>query len=69
MVSPWYNLKSQSTILYIFRRNAAETKISTLERSIKTMTVEIEELRAIKIQLEGNVSVIEQTLYTPPLTQ
>jgi len=36
-------------------RNAAETKISTLERSIKTMTVEIEELRAIKIQLEGNV--------------
>jgi len=36
-------------------RNAAETKIATLERNIKTMTVEIEELRALKIQLEGQV--------------
>merc|ERR1719334_1502460 len=36
-------------------RNAAETKISTLERNIKTLTVEIEELRALKIQLEGQV--------------
>merc|ERR1712198_710031 len=32
-----------------------ETKISTLERNIKTLTVEIEELRALKIQLEGQV--------------
>jgi len=36
-------------------RNAAETKISTLERNIKTLTVEIEELRAIKVQLEQQV--------------
>jgi len=36
-------------------RNAAETKISTLERNIKTLTVEIEELRALKVQLEGQV--------------
>merc|ERR1719150_1363891 len=36
-------------------RNAAETKITTLERNIKTLTVEIEELRALKIQLEANV--------------
>ncbi len=40
----------------VFRRNAAETKIATLERNIKTLTVEIEELRALKIQLEGAVS-------------
>merc|ERR1711962_1289973 len=36
-------------------RRAADTKISTLERNIKTLTVEIEELRALKIQLEGQV--------------
>merc|ERR1712042_52414 len=36
-------------------RNAAETKISTLERTIKTLTVEIEELRTLKIQLEANI--------------
>merc|ERR1719516_410628 len=36
-------------------RNAAETKITSLERNIKTLTVEIEELRQIKIQLEGQV--------------
>merc|ERR1740128_629227 len=36
-------------------RNAAETKIVSLERNIKTLHVEIEELRAIKIQLEGTV--------------
>jgi len=36
-------------------RNAAESKISSLERTIKSLTVEIEELRALKIQLEGAV--------------
>jgi len=36
-------------------RNAAETKIASLERNIKILTVEIEELRALKIQLEGSV--------------
>jgi len=36
-------------------RNAAETKIVSLERNIKTLHVEIEELRAIKIQLEGAI--------------
>jgi chromosome segregation ATPase len=36
-------------------RNAAETKIASLERNIKTLTVEIEELRALKIQLESSV--------------
>merc|ERR1712142_52981 len=36
-------------------RNAAETKISTLERTIKTLTVEIEELRTLKIQLEAYI--------------
>merc|ERR1712042_244397 len=36
-------------------RNAAETKISTLERTIKTLTVEIEELRTLKIQLEADI--------------
>lgn len=36
-------------------RNAAETKISNLERTIKTLTVEIEELRSLKITLEGSI--------------
>merc|ERR1719493_283294 len=36
-------------------RNAAETKITSLERNIKTLTVEIEELRSIKISLEGSI--------------
>merc|ERR1719431_2323570 len=35
-------------------RNAAETKISTLERNIKTLTVEIEELRVLKVNLEAS---------------
>jgi chromosome segregation ATPase len=37
-------------------RNAAETKITTLERNIKTLMVEIEELRQVKINLEGSIS-------------
>lgn len=41
-------------------RNAAETKIASLERNIKTLTVEIEELRALKIQLEGAVDKWKQ---------
>merc|ERR1711923_39433 len=36
-------------------RNAAETKITSLERNIKTLTVEIEELRSIKISLEESI--------------
>jgi predicted RNase H-like nuclease (RuvC/YqgF family) len=36
-------------------RNAAETKITALERSIKTLTVEIDELRQVKINLEGSI--------------
>merc|ERR1712121_34157 len=36
-------------------RNAAETKIATLERNIKTLTVEIEELRQIKANLEHSI--------------
>merc|ERR1739844_108394 len=36
-------------------RNAAETKITSLERNIKTLMVEIEELRSIKINLEGSI--------------
>merc|ERR1712128_54203 len=36
-------------------RNAAETKIATLERNIKQYSVEIEELRQIKINLEGSI--------------
>ena len=43
-------------MIHLSRRNAAETKIVSLERNIKTLHVEIEELRAIKIQLEGTVS-------------
>jgi len=36
-------------------RTSAETKITSLERTIKTLNVEIEELRALKIQLEGAI--------------
>merc|ERR1719187_2138755 len=41
-------------------RNAAETKITSLERNIKTLTVEIEELRQIKINLEGSIEKWKQ---------
>jgi len=37
-------------------RNAAETKITTLERNIKTLMVEIDELRQVKINLEGSIT-------------
>merc|ERR1719295_1094257 len=36
-------------------RTSAETKITSLERTIKTLNVEIEELRALKIQLEAAI--------------
>ena len=36
-------------------RNAAETKITALERNIKTLMVEIDELRSLKITLEGSI--------------
>merc|ERR1719210_2423364 len=36
--------------------NAANTKIQSLERTIKTLNVEIEELRQLKITLEGSIS-------------
>ena len=42
--------------IFLFSRNAAETKITTLERNIKTLMVEIEELRQVKINLEGSIS-------------
>merc|ERR1719283_509588 len=41
-------------------RNAAETKITSLERNIKTLTVEIEELRQLKITLEGSIAKWQQ---------
>merc|ERR1712123_352717 len=41
-------------------RNAAETKITSLERNIKTLMVEIEELRSIKINLEGSIEKRKQ---------
>merc|ERR1712106_765909 len=41
-------------------RNAAETKITSLERNIKTLTVEIEELRSIKINPEGSIEKWKQ---------
>merc|ERR550519_826560 len=41
-------------------RNAAETKITSLERNIKTLMVEIEELRSIKINLEGSIAKWQQ---------
>merc|ERR1719464_1741392 len=37
-------------------RNAAETKITSLERNIKTLMVEIEELRSLKVTLEGSIA-------------
>merc|ERR1719391_1279468 len=40
--------------------NAANTKIQTLERTIKTLTVEIEELRQLKITLEGSIAKWQQ---------
>jgi len=36
-------------------RNAAETKIKSLEQTIKTLTVEIEEFRSLKLHLEGTI--------------
>merc|ERR1711970_1348468 len=36
-------------------RNAAETKIKSLEQTIKTLTVQIEEFRSIKLNLEATV--------------
>merc|ERR1740129_2663861 len=36
--------------------NAANTKIQGLERTIKTLTVEIEELRSLKVTLEGSIA-------------
>jgi len=36
-------------------RNAAESKITSLERNIKVLTVEIEELRQIKVNLELSI--------------
>lgn len=36
-------------------RNAAETKIKSLEQTIKTLKVEIEEFRALKLNLEGTI--------------
>merc|ERR1712170_187574 len=36
--------------------NAANTKIQGLERTIKTLTVEIEELRSLKVNLEGSIA-------------
>merc|ERR1719340_617851 len=40
--------------------NAANTKIQGLERTIKTLNVEIEELRQLKITLEGSISKWQQ---------
>ena len=45
-----------SNNVFLFSRNAAETKITSLERNIKTLMVEIEELRQVKINLEGSIS-------------
>ena len=42
--------------IFLFSRNAAETKITSMERNIKTLMVEIEELRQVKINLEGSIS-------------
>merc|ERR1740129_2658741 len=40
--------------------NAANTKIQGLERTIKTLNVEIEELRSLKITLEGSIAKWQQ---------
>merc|ERR550532_2671626 len=40
--------------------NAANTKIQSLERTIKTLNVEIEELRQLKITLEGSIAKWQQ---------
>merc|ERR1719397_676722 len=40
--------------------NAANTKITSLERTIKTLNVEIEELRQVKINLEGSIAKWQQ---------
>merc|ERR1719340_150089 len=40
--------------------NAANTKIQSLERTIKTLNVEIEELRQLKITLEGSIEKWKQ---------
>jgi len=40
--------------------NAANTKIQGLERTIKTLNVEIEELRQLKITLEGSIAKWQQ---------
>ena len=45
-----------ATHLCTFSRNAAETKITSLERSIKALMVEIEELRQTKVNLEGSIT-------------
>ena len=44
--------------------NAANTKIQSLERTIKTLNVEIEELRQLKITLEGSVSGHDSSIVT-----
>merc|ERR1719208_711465 len=40
--------------------NAANTKIQSLERTIKTLNVEIEELRQLKVTLEGSIAKWQQ---------
>merc|ERR1711874_776035 len=40
--------------------NAANTKIQSLERTIKTLNVEIEELRQLKMTLEGSIAKWQQ---------
>merc|ERR1719362_1793309 len=40
--------------------NAGNTKIQSLERTIKTLNVEIEELRQLKITLEGSIAKWQQ---------
>ena len=37
-------------------RNAAETKITSLERNIKALMVEIDELKQTKVNLEGSIA-------------
>merc|ERR1719273_2864722 len=40
--------------------NAGNTKIQSLERTIKTLNVEIEELRQLKVTLEGSIAKWQQ---------